>query len=80
MVSMASWTPPQRGSPLAMTSILRSFCRCMLSMFKSMNRVLVVTRAPASRQTLAAFSSPRDRRTPAWAQAGGAGESKPSKV
>ena len=72
MVSMASWTPPQRGSPLAMTSILRSSCRWMLSMFKSMSRVLVVTRAPASRQTrAAAFSSgtPRDRSTPAWAQA-----------
>ena len=27
VVSMASWTPPQRGSPLAMTSILWSFCR-----------------------------------------------------
>ena len=41
-------------------------------MFKSMSRVLVVTRVPASRQTLAAaFSSgtPRDRSTPAWAQA-----------
>ena len=69
---MASWTPPQGGSPLAMTSILRSSCRWMLSMFKSMSRVLVVTRAHASRQTLAAaFSSrtPRDRNTPAWAQA-----------
>ena len=69
---MASWTPPQRGSPLAMTSILRSSCRWMLSMFKSMSRVFVVTRAPASRQTLAAaFSSgtPRGRSTPAWAQA-----------
>ena len=55
-----------------MTSILRSSCRWMLSMFKSMSRVFVVTRAPASRQTLAAaFSSgtPRGRSTPAWAQA-----------
>ena len=72
VVSMASWTPPHRGSPLAMTSILRSSCRWRLSTFKSMSRVLVVTRAPASRQTLAAaFSSgtPRDRSTPAWAQA-----------
>ena len=69
----------QRGSPLAMISILRSSCRWMLSMFKFMSRVFVVTRAgndvvtraPASRQTLAAFLSgtPRDRSTPAWAQA-----------
>ena len=54
-----------------MASIRRSSCRWLLSMFKAMSRVFVVTRAPASRQTLAAvFSSgtPRGRRTPAWAQ------------
>ena len=71
VVSMASGAPPQKGSPLAITSILRSSCRWMLSMFKSMSRVFEVTRAPASRQTLAAvFSSgtPRGRSTPAWAQ------------
>ena len=44
-VAGAVFGEPQRGSPLAMTSILRSSCRWMLSMFKSMSRVLVVTRA-----------------------------------
>ena len=56
--------PPHNGSPLAITSILLSSCR--------LRRVLVVTLAPASRQTLAAALSkriPRPRKTPAWAHA-----------
>ena len=62
-------------TPAAMTSILRSSCRWMLSMFKSTSRVFVVTRAPASQQTLAAaFSSGsfRGRSSPAerWSPKG----------
>ena len=46
--------PPHNGSPLAITSILLSSCRLMWSRLRSLRRVLVVTLAPASRQTLAA--------------------------
>lgn len=70
----ATGMPPERRAPLAMTSILPSSCRWTLSMFHSMSRLFVVTRAPASRHTLAAiFSSgtPRRRNTSAWAQAEG---------
>ena len=67
VVSMASGMPSEGGSPLAMTSLLRTSCRWTLSMFHSMNRVFVVTRAPASWQTLATIFSSRN--IPAWAQA-----------
>ena len=63
---------PHNGSPLAITSILLSSCRLMWSRLRSLRRVLVVTLAPASRQTLAAALSkgiPRPRKTPAWAHA-----------
>ena len=56
-VSTASWHPPQSGSPLAMTSIRQSSKRWTLGMFKSATLVLVVTRAPASRQIRAAARS-----------------------
>ena len=57
MVSTASCAPPHNGSPLAITSILLSSCRAMCSKLRSLSRVLVVTLAPASRQTLAAARS-----------------------
>lgn len=72
VVSTASCAPPHKGSPLAITSILLSSCRLMWSRLRSLRRVLVVTLAPASRQTLAAALSkgiPRPRKTPAWAHA-----------
>ena len=72
VVSTASCAPPHNGSPLAITSILLSSCRLMWSRLRSLRRVLVVTLAPASRQTLAAALSkgiPRPRITPAWAHA-----------
>ena len=71
-MSTASCAPPHNGSPLAITSILLSSCRAMCSKLRSLSRVLVVTLAPASRQTLAAARSkgtPRPRKTPAWAHA-----------
>ena len=64
--------PPHNRNPLAITSILLSSCRLMWSRVRSLRRVLVVTLAPASRQTLAAALSkgiPRPRETPAWAHA-----------
>ena len=64
VVSTASCAPPHNGSPLAITSILLSSCRAMCSKLRSLSRVLVVTLAPASRQTLAAARSkgtPRPR-------------------
>ena len=57
VVSTASSAPPHNGSPLAITSILLSSCRLMWSRLRSLRRVLVVTLAPASRQTLAAALS-----------------------
>ena len=67
-VSTASCAPPHNnGSPLAITSILLSSCRLMWSRLRSLRRVLVVTLAPASRQTLAAALSkeiPRPHKTP----------------
>ena len=58
VVSTASCAPPHNGSPLAISSILLSSCRLMWSRLRSLRRVLVVTLAPASRQTLAAALSP----------------------
>ena len=74
VVSTASCAPPppHNGSPLAITSILLSSCRSMCSRLRSLSRVLLVTRAPASRQTRAAARSkgtPLPRKTPAWAHA-----------
>ena len=72
VVSTASCAPAHHGSPLAITSILLSSCRLMWSRLRSLRRVLVVTLAPASRQTLAAALAkgmPRPRKTPAWAHA-----------
>ena len=72
VVSTASWHPPKSGKPLAMTSIRRSSKRWTLGMFKSATLVLVVTRAPASRQIRAAARSsgpPQLRRSPDCAQA-----------
>ena len=51
---------PHNGSPLAITLILLSSCRLVWSRLTSLRRVLVVTLAPASRQTLAAALSKRD--------------------
>ena len=73
VVSTASCAPPHHnGSPLAITSVLLSSCRSMCSRLRSLSRVLLVTRAPASRQTRAAARSkttPLPRETPAWAHA-----------
>lgn len=63
----ASWDPFHKSKPLAITSILRSSQRWTELMFGSDRRVCIVTRAPASLQTLAAaFSSgaPWARSTP----------------
>ena len=49
VVSTASWAPPEMGRPFAITSMRRSSCLWMWSMFKSVSKVLVVTRAPACR-------------------------------
>ena len=48
VVSTASWAPLQIGRPFAITSMRRSSCLWMWSRFKSVSKVLVVTRAPAS--------------------------------
>ena len=67
VVSTASCAPPHNGSPLAITSILLSSCRLMWPRLRSLRRVLVVTLAPASRQTLAAALSkdiPRPHKNP----------------
>ena len=72
VVSTANWPPPQSANPLAMTSMRRSSRCWTCGMLRSASRVWVVTRAPASRHTLAAARSsgpPRLRRTPDWAQA-----------
>ena len=72
VVSTASWAPPQTGRPFAITSMRRSFCRWMWSRFKSVSRVLVVTRAPASRHMRAVARSKvvlRFRRIPDCAHA-----------
>ena len=57
VVSTASWAPPQMGRLFAITSMRRSCCLWMWSRFKSVSKVLVVTRAPASRHTRAAARS-----------------------
>ena len=57
VVSTASWAPPQMGRPFAITSMRRSSCLWMWSRFKSVSKVLVVTRAPASRHMRAAARS-----------------------
>ena len=72
VVSTASWAPPQMGRPFAITSIRRSSCLWMWSRFKSVSKVLVVTRAPASRHMRAAARSKgvlRFRRIPDCAHA-----------
>ena len=57
VVSTASWAPPQIGRPFAITSMRRSSCLWMWSRFKFVNKVLMVTRAPASRHMRAAARS-----------------------
>ena len=72
VVSTASWAPPQTGRPFAITSMRRSSCLWMWSRFKSVSKVFVVTRAPASRQMRAAARSRgvlRFRRIPDCAHA-----------
>ena len=72
VVSTASWAPPQMGRPFAITSMRRSSCLWMWSRFKSVSKVLVVTRAPASRHMRAAARSRgvlRFRRIPDCAHA-----------
>jgi len=56
VVSTASWTPPQRGSPLAITSMRRSSCP-WVAMLRSRRRTLAATVAPASLQMRAAARS-----------------------
>ena len=65
-------SPPQWESMGYNLDPSLSSCRLMWSKLRSLRRVLVVTLAPASRQTLAAALSkgiPRPRKTPAWAHA-----------
>ena len=65
-------SPTPRGKPFAMTSMRRSSMCWTCWTLRSASRVWVVTRAPASRHTLAAARSsgpPRLRSTPGWAQA-----------
>ena len=72
VVSTASWFPPHKGRPLAMTSILLSSWRSRCSRLRSTRRVFVVTRAPASLHMRAAARSrapPRARKSPDCAQA-----------
>ena len=72
VVSTANWAPPQSAKPLAMTSMRRSSMWWTCWTLRSASRVWVVTRAPASRHTLAAVRSsgpPRLRSAPDWAQA-----------
>ena len=72
VVSIANCAPPWRSNPSAITSKLRPSCTFMASRSKSRTITLVVTRAPASRHTLAAALSsakPRLTNTPARAQA-----------
>jgi len=72
VVSMASCEPCQGGSPLAMTSMVRSSMRWTAGKLRWASRVCIVTRAPASRQTRAAACSrgtPRLLKTPVRAQA-----------
>ena len=57
VVSTASWFPPHKGRPLAMTSILLSSWRSRCSRLRSTRRVFVVTRAPASLHMRAAARS-----------------------
>ena len=57
VVSTASWFPPHKGRPLAMTSILLSSWRSRCSRLRSTRRVFVVTRAPASLHMRAAAGS-----------------------
>ena len=67
VVSMASWAPWNNGRPLAMTSMRRLSMRSTDGRLRSERRVLVETRAPASRHTRAAARSrgqPRFLRTP----------------
>ena len=71
-VSTANWATPQSAKPLAMTSMRRSSMWWTCWTLRSASRVWVVTRAPASRHTLAAARSsglPRLRSAPDWAQA-----------
>ena len=72
VVSIANWAPPHRFKPLAMTSIRLSSWRRRCSRLRSATRVLVVTRAPASQQMVAAARSkgtPRPRKIPACGHA-----------
>ena len=57
VVSTASWAPCHIGSPFAMTSMVRSSKRCTAGMLRLLSLVCMVTRAPASRHTLAAACS-----------------------
>ena len=57
VVSTASWAPCHKGSPFAMTSMVRSSKRCTAGMLRLLSLVCMVTRAPASRHTLAAACS-----------------------
>ena len=72
MVSTASWAPWKSGNPFAMTSMRRLSTRSTEGRFRSVSKVFVVTRAPASRHILAAARSrgqPRLRRAPDRGQA-----------